>query len=149
MTVVSIKIHDNSGQFLDEMENKVSKALETIGLVAEGYAKRLCPVGTPESTGIKGYIGGTLRNSITYALDGKPATIDSYTDNAGNIKGHYSGTAMYDIGLSRSVYIGTNVEYAPYVEMGTSRTKAKPFLKPAVAHHSNEYKQIVEQVMKE
>jgi HK97 gp10 family phage protein len=27
--------------------------------------------------------------------------------------------------------VGTNVEYAPYVEAGTSRQTAKPFLKPA------------------
>lgn len=44
----------------------------------------------------------------------------------------------------KEVYIGTNVEYAPYVEMGTSRTKAQPFLKPAATEHSDEYKKIIE-----
>lgn len=145
---VSIEIRDNSGQFFSELKNKVPKALETIGLTAEGYAKRLCPVGTPESTGIKGYIGGTLRNSITHALDGESAAISEYTDNAGNDKGSYSGTAPQNSALSRSVYIGTNVEYAPYVEMGTSRTRAKPFIQPAVTGHGGEYKQIVEREMK-
>lgn len=28
--------------------------------------------------------------------------------------------------------IGTNVEYAPYVEFGTGRTPAQPFLRPAL-----------------
>lgn len=28
--------------------------------------------------------------------------------------------------------VGTNVEYAPYVEFGTSRTGAQPFLRPAL-----------------
>ena len=29
--------------------------------------------------------------------------------------------------------IGTDVEYAPYVELGTSRAGAQPFLRPALA----------------
>lgn len=28
--------------------------------------------------------------------------------------------------------VGTNVEYAPYVEYGTSRSTARPYLRPAV-----------------
>jgi HK97 gp10 family phage protein len=35
-----------------------------------------------------------------------------------------------DIGLL--AIIGTNVEYAPYVEFGTSRMRAQPFLRPAL-----------------
>lgn len=42
-----------------------------------------------------------------------------------------------------SAYIGTNVEYAPYVEMGTSRMSAKPYLKPAATEYGEEYKEIV------
>lgn len=42
--------------------------------------------------------------------------------------------------------IGTNVDYAPYVELGTTRMKARPFLKPAAEGHTAEYKQIMEQV---
>lgn len=29
--------------------------------------------------------------------------------------------------------VGTNVTYAPFVELGTSRTSAQPFLRPALA----------------
>ena len=36
-----------------------------------------------------------------------------------------------DQGLS--VRIGTGVTYAPWVELGTSRTPAQPFLRPALA----------------
>lgn len=48
-----------------------------------------------------------------------------------------------------TAYIGTNVEYAPYIELGTSRTKAQPFLKPAILDNIDEYKQIVSSIMKE
>ena len=60
---------------------------------------------------------GNLRNSITHTRD----------DN--------------------SAYIGTNVEYAPYVELGTSRQKAQPYLKPAVQNHKDEYIAIIKQNM--
>lgn len=47
-----------------------------------------------------------------------------------------------------SAYIGTNVEYATYVEMGTSKMKARPYLEPAVTNHVDEYKELVENYMK-
>lgn len=40
--------------------------------------------------------------------------------------------------------IGTNVEYAPYQELGTRRTKPHPFLRPAAENHGPEYKAIWE-----
>lgn len=46
-------------------------------------------------------------------------------------------------------YIGTNVEYAPYVELGTSRQKAQPFLKPSASEHVDEYKKIFKTVLHE
>ena len=59
---------------------------------------------------------GRLRNSVTHAIDmGEEA-----------------------------VYIGTNVEYAPYVELGTSRSKEKPYLRPAAQDHETEYRKIFE-----
>lgn len=89
---------------------------------------------------------GNLRNSITHSVD------DS----------------------ELSVYIGTDVEYAPYIELGTGiyaeggdgrptpwvyqdaqgnwhwtrGNPAKPFLKPAVADHQKTYRAIIEGEMK-
>lgn len=63
---------------------------------------------------------GRLRNSITHTVD--------------------SG--------GKAAYIGTNVEYAPYVEMGTSRMKAQPFLRPAAHDHGAEYGKILEAELK-
>ena len=39
-------------------------------------------------------------------------------------------------------YVGTNVEYAPYVELGTVKMHARPYLRPAITDHLSEYKQI-------
>ena len=57
---------------------------------------------------------GRLRNSISHAVDGEAA------------------------------YIGSNVEYAPYVELGTSRAKAHHMLQKAATEHSAEYKRLSE-----
>ena len=43
----------------------------------------------------------------------------------------------------KSVYIGTNVEYAPFVELGTSHQKAHPYLRPAAHNHGEEYRAIL------
>lgn len=94
---------DNREAIADAIDRALVAALEEVGLVAEGYAKRACPVDT-----------GRLRNSITHILD--------------------EGT--------RHVIIGTNVEYAPYVELGTRRQKKQPFLKPAANDHYSTYKGI-------
>ena len=109
-------------------------ALERIGMQAVGYAMNLCPVDT-----------GDLRNSITHQVKAD--------ENA--------------------VYIGTNKEYGAYVELGTGMyypggrkepwaykdgkgewhfthgQKAQPYIKPAVADHTETYQIIVEDELKE
>ena len=136
-------IEDNSDKVAEEIRARINKALEICGLTAENYAKKLCTVDT-----------GLLRNSITHALSGEPAAISTYSaDKAKGNKpiqtGEYSGSAPEESTPSKmAVYIGTNVEYAPYVELGTSSHQAKPFLKPAVADHASQYREIIEQVLK-
>lgn len=107
MDVIDVKITDNSDKFLNALPEQIEQALIAIGITAEGYAKRECPVDT-----------GRLRNSISHARD----------DNA--------------------AYIGTNVEYAAYVELGTSKMKPRPYLRPAAANHADEYKQIVKAALR-
>lgn len=131
---------DNSKEILAGLEKATQVALTMIGMKAEKYAKALCPVGTPETTGIKGYRGGTLRNSITFNAE---------TTKEGGM-----------------VAIGSNVEYAPYVELGTGPKfeappeweqfdvpqgsgrgrgmKARHFLRDAIQDHKDEYANIIE-----
>lgn len=53
----------------------------------------------------------------------------------------------------KTVYLGTNVYYAPYVELG-HRTRngghvaARPFIKPAIEKNQSEYRQIFEEALK-
>lgn len=130
---MTVDFKDNSGAILSAFHSAVEKALEECGLVAEGYAKKLAPVDT-----------GNLRNSISHKVDPEEP----------------------------AVYIGTNSSYAAYQEFGTGiyteggrdtpwvyqdakgnwhwtrGNKAQPFLKPAVADHARQYRQIIEQELK-
>lgn len=47
-----------------------------------------------------------------------------------------------------SVQIGTNVEYAIYQELGTSKFEGHHMLRNAVANHTDEYKRLVEMIFK-
>ncbi len=141
----------NTKEVLEALESATDRALTIIGIKAEKYAKARCPVGTPESTGWtdkngvrhpnKGYRGSTLRNSITFSVDG-------------------------DI-----LSIGTNIEYAPYVELGTGPyfeappeweqfdapkgkgighgyVRPRPYLKPAIIDHIKEYEDVLVKELK-
>nr|DAW03844.1 MAG TPA: putative tail component [Caudoviricetes sp.] len=124
----SIRIEiDNTDAVIRASRDQIKKALEECGLTAERYAKEKCPVDT-----------GNLRNSITHQMDG---------DN--------------------KVLIGSNTSYAAYVECGTGKyadggrktswvyedskgnwhmtngQKARPYLKPALANHTDEYAKII------
>lgn len=43
--------------------------------------------------------------------------------------------------------VGTNVEYAPYVELGTYKMGPRPYLRPAAENHTAEYKAVIKRVM--
>ena len=47
-----------------------------------------------------------------------------------------------------AAYIGTNVEYAPYVELGARGRQGKHMLKRAASEHTDEYKRLMEDSMK-
>lgn len=106
------------------------------------------------------------------ALEKCGLTAEGYAKKAtpvdtGNLRNSISHKVTED-----AVYIGTNTEYAPYVEFGTGKyypggrpdswvyqdekgnwhrtegSKAQPFLKPAVADHAQQYRKIIESEMK-
>ena len=90
---------------------------EVLSALEKGKRNALTAIGATAETYAKKATPvdtGRLRNSISHAVDGEAA------------------------------YIGTNVEYAPYVELGTSRAKAHHMLQKAATEHSAEYKRLAE-----
>jgi phage gpG-like protein len=126
-------VKDNRSLVEQMMHENVERGLEAIGLTAEGYAKKLCPVDT-----------GRLRNSITHATKHNSGKIHSYSDDEGNSFSDNVGQVSSD----SYVCIGTNVEYAAAIELGTHNHGAQPYLKPAMADHVGVYRTLMEKALK-
>jgi len=127
-TVISetLSLTSRKGEVIKACEQAIMRGLAHIGEAAEGYAKDDCPVDT-----------GRLKDSITYATAEKHSEADEKAQ-AGDAKLHSTPEPM-------TVYIGTNVEYAPYVEFrDIDHVPGKAhFLRDAVANHSEEYRKIM------
>ena len=134
---------DNIDAVMEELQEKINDAMELCGQQAERNAK-IALENNPRRIDT-----GLLRNSITHAAGGAAPAISSY--RADKTKedqvnyGRYSGTAPNE---PDTMFIGTNVEYAPYVHEGTIRMAANRFLRNALDKHTNEYKSLMEHVLK-
>lgn len=136
---IDVEVESNDKEVQEALDAQIEQALISIGMTAESYAK------LPEKDG--GHMPvdtGRLKNSITYALAGKSPHITSYQADKGGEGGGYSGTMPQDDGgKTRSVYIGSNVEYAAAVENGISgKQTGKHYLRSAMSDHTAEYKDL-------
>ena len=130
-----MEVTSNMGDHDRRMEEAILKALRLVGGQCERVAKEtISDMGAVDT--------GFLRNSITFAIAGESANTMSYEDDDGNQHGEYEGNAPEDEGGARTVYVGTNVFYGPYVEYGTYKMQARPFLSTAIQLHIEEYKQL-------
>ena len=115
---------NNAEEIAKAMDKALVAALEEVGLLAERFAKD--NLSEPRGGHKSGkdprpnVDTGRLRASITHQVSEE----------------------------EKAVYVGTNVEYAPYVELGTSRMQGWPYLKPAASAHGSEYRQGFEKHLK-
>lgn len=134
---MGVNFESHKSEILDELHIRIEKGLEECGIGGEGYAvEYITKVGAIDS--------GNLRNSITHKV-----RMDE-----------------------QAVYIGTPVEYGKYVELGTGKyaeggrstpwtyqdengnwhktegMKPRPFIKPAIANHLEDYKATLEDALK-
>lgn len=123
---MSVKYTSNASEVLSQLKQAKNRALEIIGGTAEGHAK----------TNIR--------------------------DNGSVITSRLINSMTHQKVNENTMAIGTDVEYGPYVELGhnqkpgryvpaigkrlvASHVAAKPFLKPALEGHKDEYVQIAKE----
>lgn len=139
-----IKFTDNTPQLHEALDSWAERVLTIWGMKVQDYARLLVPTGKADSTGIEGYVGGALKQSLTFALDL----------------------------AKKTVTIGSNLFYSVYVELGTgifaekgngrktpwvwkdfngkwhftrgmrAANEGKGFLRPAVEDHIDELREI-------
>ena len=132
-------VENHTDDIINALPEAIETALEMIGAEASGIAGELSPKDT-----------GLLRNSMTYAIAGKPAKKDTYKasdpDKQGKIKeGSYEGIAPDD--GEQAVFIGTNVEYAPYIEYGHHSYTGRHMIQHAIMDYADKYQKMAEQVL--
>lgn len=132
-TVADVKFNDYSKKVLDVLHDQVMKALVECGMKAHSYSVKLVPVDT-----------GRLKNSIAFKVD--PEELAMYIGSNSSYAAYVElGTGIYTDG-------GRDTPWAYQDEKGnwhwTRGNKAQPFLKPAVADHARQYRQIIEQELK-
>ena len=75
--------------------------------------------------------------------------VENITKNRSVRTGRLRGSITHKPEGDKTVAIGSDVEYSPYVELGTSRAQAKPYLRPAISDNIPEYKAIAEAELSE
>ena len=131
---MSYTYNDNTKEVLSALAKAKRQGLKAIGITAEAHAKKNTPVDT-----------GRLRNSITHAISGETTAISSYSDNDNKQSWAYEGAAPSD--QEAAVYIGSNVEYAQYVELGSRGRQGIHFLQRAATEHKDEYAKLLKEAM--
>lgn len=159
---ITVHIEDHSREVMEAFQNAVERGLMAIGEKADTYAKdNITAQGAVDT--------GRLRNSITYAMEGHDGQTLKYTKEMqeAGMEAIRQNVPVFE---TDTVYIGTAVFYGPYIECGTGRyastgggtpkpswtykdefgrwhiafpQKPRPFLKPAVADHAGEFREIL------
>jgi len=110
-------------------------------------AWRLCPVGTPASTGIPNYIGGSLRETIA-VVDTPPAGIAFEVVKQPNVQ-----FVSRFIKAGSDVYINPNtgsvIDYAQAVHDGTWVMPPRPFLMRALDLNEPFLEAIIQKYLKD
>ena len=139
---------DHIDEVLDELGDLAKTALSECGIQAVAHA-------VDKLTEYSAVDTGLLRNSLTYGIGGEKTSVDKYSpshtpgQHSGRTAkdGSYKGKLPKDDDWKYTLYVGTNVYYAPYVEMGhkhgTWSVEAKPYLKPALNDWKTEYADII------
>ena len=57
--------------------------------------------------------------------------------------GNLRGSISFKVESEDEARVGTNVEYAPYVEYGTKKMSAQPYLRPALANNKSAIEKMI------
>ena len=130
---IKIEVQDNSGKVLQELENKMPEVLNAMG-------NELYKSITDFMTQDKIVDTGRLRGSISYST---PDTNYSNPSLANKPEDFIKNAKEKD-----SVIYGSNVEYANYVETGTSKQRARNYIKTGTDRAVPQIKKVVEEILK-
>ena len=127
---------DNTRKVQKDIQDSVGVGLTEIAIQLEGEVALRCPVDTGHLRGSISYIApyGSGRYGRESCYRGKRGTrIRKGRKIPGKCcEDEHPGT-LQGTTDKRTAYVGTNVEYAAYVEYGTKHMKAQPYMRTGLA----------------
>lgn len=89
-----------------------------------------------------------LEKAIDRGLEAIGLTAEEYTKKETPVDTGRLRNSMSHAVQDKAAYIGTNVEYALYVELGVQGRQGVHMLQRAATEHTSEYKKLMEDSMK-
>jgi HK97 gp10 family phage protein len=134
--MIDVKIQDNSLKITAEAGKAVNKALFAIGTKAVGDTVKY--MSKRDFTGRDIVDSGRLRGSMSFITPEKTSGA-----NGGEAKQSDSLSGKAE---PNTVIIGTNVEYANYVNNGTKKQPARKFMEHGIEPNIDKYKEIAKKI---
>lgn len=104
----------------------INKSIWEAGLIVEGQAKELC-------ARRYGYLAASINTQTKDQGDDVESPAKYSEEQITVIGGDVPSFKKLDSPIEENVaHIGTNVDYSYYVEFGTTKMSAQPFLRPAL-----------------
>jgi len=128
----SISLQDNSAEVLNELDKIMPELLNATGL--ELY-KSIYQFMTDDKIVDTGRLRGSISYSTPYNNYNNPAPANKPEDFIANVK--EQDTVIY----------GSNVEYASYVNSGTSRQKARKFIENGTTRAIPQIKRVLQKIL--
>lgn len=130
---IDIRIEDNSAEVLKELNNKMPELLSSMG---NEVCKHIQNFMTEDKIVDTGRLRGSISYSTPYIDYNIPTLANTANDFIKNNK--EKNTVVY----------GSNVEYASYVELGTSKQRARNYVKTGTYRAIPQIKKVVETILK-
>jgi len=132
LTKKMAKIEDHTRDVLCEVDKRISKKLKIAALMVERTArsKGYCPVltGTARRSILSNWYGAVGSRSFMWPADPK--------------KGIRAGKTEIESQAKKQAIIGSNIEYFPYIELGTSKMAARSPLRRALEANTAEIQRL-------
>ncbi len=130
---MKITLENNSVSVLSTLTEAKEKILYAIGL----EWLKICTVLVTENKIVD---TGRLRASLSFITQKNKGQNTSTTVT--QVSDQLTGSAEKD-----ELIVGTNVEYASYIENGTYKMSSRPFLNNSVMYYADDYKNLAEDIL--
>ena len=133
---MTVSYKDNTDDFLKELDKKIRRRLMLSVLTVERRAKLNCPVltGTAKRSIIGNWYGSERPVAFEWAGGTKSVKGKKYKIKA--------GASHLPILTEKEGIVGSNVEYFPYIELGTTKMTARAPLRRALQQSQPQLKRI-------